>query len=324
MYVFGHFLRVLPPVLVSEVLADLSKQDASASSPEELVKRLARKFIGSGPPLHVGHSSLLRNDLMGDPVAMTGQSYPAGARVVPPHGRYGAGLYIDMTSTNEDVYRWGRGQFLPEEREIAASWRVAQVPFPAEELNASLEDREVAIPRIRNIEEMDTWVRASLSNRDLGSLWVDWLAAKAELSDAAKAAVFDRWLRRPVPLQTFTPYGHHCMKVDLSFIVASRFKLIPIRKTDLLDVQYLYYLPFCHGFVSDDKLHQRLAPLCLRPNQQFVLGQDLKADIHARITEPSSGKTEPGALAFGTRPAVREDSIVSRLWESHIGPSENE
>jgi hypothetical protein len=173
----GHFLFVLPPVLVAEVIADLKKDDPSAQSSEELVQRLARKFLGSGPPLHVGHALLLRNDLMGSPITMDGRSYPAGTIEVPDQG-LGAGAYVPVSPTNEAILRWGYGEFRDNEREVAQAWRSAKLPFPVSQLKTSLSDRGVAIPRLGHISEVTPWVRSLLDNPDLASLWLDWLCSK--------------------------------------------------------------------------------------------------------------------------------------------------
>lgn len=51
------------------------------------------------------------------------------------------------------------------------------------------------------------------------------------------------------------------------------------RPSNLMDMAYLYYLPFAEIFVSSDKLHRAVAQLFLRGTQEFVWGPDLKADL---------------------------------------------
>jgi len=50
------------------------------------------------------------------------------------------------------------------------------------------------------------------------------------------------------------------------------------------DIAYLYYLPFCMGFTSMDRLHARTVPLFMNPNRRLVWGADMKADLN-RIDE---------------------------------------
>jgi hypothetical protein len=51
----------------------------------------------------------------------------------------------------------------------------------------------------------------------------------------------------------------------------------PTDKADnKVDIAYLYYLPFCHIFVSSDNLHHRVVPEFLRKDQSFVPGPNLR------------------------------------------------
>lgn len=47
----------------------------------------------------------------------------------------------------------------------------------------------------------------------------------------------------------------------------------------LSDLQYLYYLPFCNVFVSNDRFHRKVVPEFLTSQQAFVWGFDLKEDV---------------------------------------------
>ena len=48
------------------------------------------------------------------------------------------------------------------------------------------------------------------------------------------------------------------------------------------DLQYLYYLPFCNVFVSNDRFHRKVVPEFLTPQQKFIWGVDLKEDIKSQ------------------------------------------
>ncbi len=45
------------------------------------------------------------------------------------------------------------------------------------------------------------------------------------------------------------------------------------------DLQYLYYLPFCNVFVSNDRFHRKVVPEFLTPQQKFIWGVDLKEEV---------------------------------------------
>ena len=94
--------------------------------------------------------------------------------------------------------------------------------------------------------------------------------------------------RRPA-LREFAPYFRHTFGVDLFFhlaIAADHISRVrPKGKADnKVDIAYVYYLPFCHVFVSNDKLHKRVVPLFLREDQSFIVGEDLKADLQSLDT----------------------------------------
>ncbi len=59
------------------------------------------------------------------------------------------------------------------------------------------------------------------------------------------------------------------------------YKLVrkPLEPQNSIDRQYLYYLPFCQVFSSNDVFHKTVAPLFLAADQSFVPGEDLKHDL---------------------------------------------
>ena len=82
---------------------------------------------------------------------------------------------------------------------------------------------------------------------------------------------------RSKPLSEWAPYTYHCLVVFLFGLIAWRDKLIRMKNSanHELDLQYLYYLPFCKVFSSDDDIHKKLAVLLLQPQQEFRSPLDL-------------------------------------------------
>jgi len=60
-----------------------------------------------------------------------------------------------------------------------------------------------------------------------------------------------------------------------------RYNLVkkPLEKNNLVDMQYLYYIPFCEVFTSHDIFHRTLAPIVMKFWQTFVPGDELKKDL---------------------------------------------
>jgi hypothetical protein len=123
-------------------------------------------------------------------------------------------------------------------------------------------------------------------------------------------------------LDDYAPYAAHVLRVEIFFQVALSASLISsARPSNRVDMGYLYYLPFCQVFVSSDRLHGKCAPLFLRPDQDFVWGEELKEDL-SRINDhylqlPVEERDE-GIMALAPIPPLGSDSLTVQLWNRHL------
>jgi hypothetical protein len=127
------------------------------------------------------------------------------------------------------------------------------------------------------------------------------------------------------PLQEYAPYAAFVLTIEVFFHIALAAGLIsPDRASNRTDIAYLFYLPFCMAFVSTDRLHRRTAPLFLRPDQEFVWGIDLKADLarldaHYKSTL-SEADRERGLIGLVGAPPTEGGHLVTELWKRHLRP----
>jgi len=133
--------------------------------------------------------------------------------------------------------------------------------------------------------------------------------------------VLDLWRASGCPpLAGYAPYAAHVLKVDTFFYLALAAGLISDKPSNRMDIAYLYYLPFCHIFVSYDKLHRDCAPFFLRPDQEFVWGGELKTDLKTLNRRyqglPDETKAK-GIFSFASRPPKDTGFLVSGLWDRH-------
>ena len=92
------------------------------------------------------------------------------------------------------------------------------------------------------------------------------------------------------------------------------------RASNRADIAYLFYLPFCHIFVSSDKLHRRCAPAILSGDQDFVWGLDLKValtNINQSMSTASEEEREQGLHKLAPRPPGESTNLVVSMWERH-------
>jgi len=126
------------------------------------------------------------------------------------------------------------------------------------------------------------------------------------------------------PLSDYAPYAAHVLEVEVFFQIALGANLISAeRASNRVDIAYLFYLPFCMVFISSDRLHQRCTPHFLRSDQEFVWGEDLKADLRRlndRYATLSAEVKEQGIISFAPSPPEDGDFIVSQLWDRHLHP----
>jgi hypothetical protein len=138
--------------------------------------------------------------------------------------------------------------------------------------------------------------------------------------DFAQREIVRRWkLSGGASLPDFAPYTAHVVRVEFFLQLAVQSSLISSeRASNRVDMAYLYYLPFCMAFTSDDGLHMRTVPLFLSEKQAFIPGDELKADL-AKLNEYYSAlpaeTLERGIFSFAPHPPLDDSFLTSRLWD---------
>lgn len=281
------FFPMLVPTLVYEVLADLTKPRIK-KAPAEHVRALARRFGGSGPAVNESYRDMMTTELVtGRLVPMTGQIIAQGMSVAPgSHGEL-AGI-VDITPFNEALLRWREGQFLPADLDLALRWRNSAKDLNLLRFYRELRARNIEIPRPRDEAHLADMVDALLARVTEHRAWVQFLLDELGTSPAYKSATLRRWDAMESPtLPAFSPYSYFCLRALLLVMFLWRHRMTKNEPNNLIDVQYLYYLPFCDVFSSGDKLHKKLAPLLLRSDQRFLWVDELRAQIRERMVQRS-------------------------------------
>lgn len=316
---FDHFfLTNICPIFYSETLADL-KNENKTRTPEQEVGGIARKFPDKNgfPCLH--HHWLSINNMLGHEVPMTGQ--------IPAHGKLVKVSDELCHVQNEipeadDFLRWANQIFSPAEREYAHKWRcdVSNIKFEeiaevfrlnginhktCKSLDEALKFAKIMVNSIhKSVEQMsDAIERIGVCPEDFDKILERWIGSGCK------------------PLTVFAPYVAHVITVEIFFNVASAAGLIPCDSHSWLDMCYLHYLPFCAVFVSLDKLHRRCARLFMRPDQQFVWGEDLKNDLidlnEHYLVLPEEIKMK-GMSFFAAIPPKDKQSLTAEIWDRHV------
>ena len=319
-----HYTVSIPPILVMDVFADLKQDVADRAGSQDRVTGLAEKLSLWESRLNVHYRALCMASLLGHEVAMTGMPVILGDRIVQPKdGR--EGIFPDETNERGAIRQLREQGFMEAELLLANHWReISQNLADPSWFRKSLAKQYIIIPKVTSIRGVPKSVDSILTNANLQTELLQWFTTLLALPAAEQDVVSKRWTQRRTPfLRDWAPYAFFCIKVMFTFYVASSYKILGSGLTDLIDMEYLFYLPFCMAFCSGGKLHAQLAPMLLNPQHDFVTADDLKADLRSLAAEwksLSKEEKEDRANDRGNCPLQNEKSITSRLWQKYMRP----
>lgn len=316
-----YFLQTLPPVLVLELVGDLKKAQTK-KSPKQAVAEIARKFGGSGEPITAPYREMLSESLLGNPVPMTGQiPIDSGDRIPLSEGGYA--LSIQPQPLNYLILRLAAGKATPYDDALAARWRESAQHLTLRRLDDFLRREHVIFAPASSLDELRCVVDGVLDEPGLQDIWVTWLLQQESRADLRRAIAL-RWSFAGGRLASFAPYAHHCLRCLLLLHAGSRSHLLPKwEPTHLVDVQYLYYAPFCSVFSSTDRVHTSLGPLVMREYQRFLPGPIFKQSVRA-ICDHFDGLPDSERQAvlreLGCRPPHLRGNPLVEAWDALFPP----
>ncbi len=319
----NFYMTNITPLFLAETLADLEKEVAAGRTQEQVVGSIAYRtpVLHSSP--NANHQDAVISNLRGQDVPMDGRYLRAGGRVVNVDGQ--TGVVFEQAPEMEAMQRWQDGKFLEVEREFAKGWRNSLRILDLEKDGLIFKKAWSGTTLAKNLESARSIADQIVKNPVRA---YEVLMVALELFNVPKALwpqVGERWHQSGKPtLPVFAPYAAYVLSVDFFFYLAISAGLISSkRSSNRIDIAYLYYLPFCMVFVSNDKLHRMTAPLFIRDNQAFVWGEDLKADLgrlDAHFSSLPQEVRDLGIMRFASRPPLEGDFLTTALWDRFLSP----
>lgn len=313
------FLPVVCPLFYVETLADLGKEAARPGriDPESIVSSLAAKTPEMHGAICAHHVDMVMSSLAGQPIPMTGQVPMPQGRLVEQDGEVHA--VFDVLPEHEAFERWQNGEFEEVERRFAKQWRDELANLDLKGL-ATVVDRFGVDPQqmksLAQVRVLAEHIIETMIPGDQLELALELLAVPEEHAREIRAIWASKGRH---PLERWAPYARHVLAVEIFFWLAVRYgKLSSERASHRADIAYLYYLPFCQVFVSNDKLHRECVPFFLRGDQLFVWGQDLKEDLKSQGVHLSAlpeDEKQRGLLALAPRP---QKGLILDLWKISV------
>lgn len=316
------FYTVMTPLFFVETLADLEKEDYKGRTPEQVVGNLAYKTPDRDVVANSHHRTILQGELTGVVTVdmKTGRPTRVDGRDVRLNGEHG--VVFDVSPEEEAFARWQNRDFLHIERNQARAWRDELSSISPVDQKAKFQGWFGA-HKPRGLEDVKAYADDYIDGENQKSV-LSFGLSLFDVNPEVQSEVLRRWDEAGQPtVREFAPYFRHVYGIELFFYLARSADLISGRQTNKVDMAYLYYLPFCMVFASNDKLHQEVVPLFLRPDQSFVWGPELKADFvaldHHYDALPATEK-EKGTDYFAPRPPADRSFLVTRLWDRHMRP----
>jgi len=325
-----HFSVVIPPILITEVLADLSKVKSRKLPPAIEVMLLSRKLPPMDSYINSHYRQICIGALLGKDLPMDGRPVVGGG--VPLKTKDGStGLFFEEPEEWRLIRNWQQGVFSAEDKAYAQRWRRM-----TDTLDLSLQRRLARkllqrAPNLKSVKEAAAYADRLLENPkpERQYRWLVGFMDQLRFPLKLRLQVLSRWQRiGSPPFKEFAPYAAYCNRANTIFGLSVVSDLVSTRPTNRVDLEYLYYLPFCMVFCSGDGFHETLCPPFLRNDpgwmgQSFVGREELKKDL-GHLASEWEGLNEEEKKArssdYGCYPPPREESVTHRLWKKHMRP----
>lgn len=313
------FYANITPLFFVETLADLEKKVAVGRTPEKVVGSLAEKTpIQSGRP-NAHHGTLCLANLLGHPVPMDNRIVLPGGRYVIADGR--RGVINEHPQEMEALNRWQQGEFLEVERLFAWAWRSALSELDLDNTRV----RMIGGAKIRDLADAKRAAEEIVRQNEERYFVLRLALDRLQIPNQFWGDIIRRWKAEDGPrLVDFAPYAAYVLTVEMFFSFATGAGLESTeRQSHKIDLAYLYYLPFCMVFTSNDKFHERTAPLFLTGEQIFIRGSDLKNDLgklDEHYSQLPEAVREQGIMRFVFYPPIEGEFLVSQLWDRLMVP----
>jgi hypothetical protein len=320
-----HFKFVGTPTLIGEIIADLKLPSDERTVPADVVKALSRKMLKVHGLQPANYRKLALANIRAYEIPMVGQ-VPVDSEAPNVHVTADRqGVLYDSTPEQELWARWAAGEFGADDELTATTWRngIEQIdldglaklwkPFTSKHFSSAKSQTELAAA-------VSAFLKNSLpaDQREILNMTLDLLKASRPERLWANALMDIGEMRS---LLEFAPYAASIIRLFLAFACGLARGFIGPRATNYIDLQYLYYSPFCMVFVSNDRFHREMWPATAGAHS-FLWGQEVKDDLRRLVAirekEKVSATEGAGAYELSSDPGLQ--SVVAEMWRTYMRP----
>ena len=317
-YLQSYYIVVYCPTLFYEILGDLTKyKDLEASKRE--VGIVSYKIYGGSSCFTTDVRTLLIGELMGHKVGMDGRPVLSGGHeVIDDEGK--KGVFFDESPEYEALRRWTAGEFSEAEKLHSENWRnsIKQIDLNIAKYNSKYMEK-----RINDFNELQEYTSVVLEEHDSQLDFLQFLLNQVSQDSKTRNQVCERWLKSGMPnIKEFAPYAYHYLSAYMRFYIGIAKDLIGTRSSNIIDLEYILYLPFCKVFTSTDKFLRDFSQNFLTTDQVFIWGDDLKDDLKSfcNYWDKKGDKARFSyQKQYGHYPPEISNSLTCEIWKNWAG-----
>lgn len=323
------FITNITPVLFLEVLANVKETPRhEGKTPEQVVAQLAGKLPTNSSNVNLHHEYLVNNELMGHSlVPMSYRPIESAPPLEVQAEDGGRGLYYDESTEEKALALWRGGQFSELDKFLADRWKQTQKNLNLNSLARDLQKQLKDVPNFADMHSVRVYTKEKLQllAETAPESLLKLLASRFLDDESAIAAVLGRWQHwskekgYPIHPAQFAPYSYYIYSIEFAYMLGLSKCLIDSgrRSKSHIDLQYLYYLPFCMSFVSNDNTHKKLVPVFKTERHTFTDGMELKNDLATILVRTKEMPIEERKKYPPNYPPLIGDSVVSRIYDFH-------
>lgn len=305
---------------MAEVLSNLAKTFKDGRNSPDMVASLASKTTAFGTLPNVSHVDLIERNLFGHHIEMSCRPIVGNAK--PMRNDEGkAGWLIDETPEEKALAKWRQGDCSEAERIRAEGWRTFASSLNPQLFIDAVDELSPPPDQVKRFELADFRdfvVESNISettplkalNRAIDTFNIDHHSA---------AIIKKMWDRKGRPsLLEFAPYACFVLSIIGTTLWGVSMKKMTARPTNFIDEQYLYYLPFCQIFVSNDKYHKQMAPLFMSDQQKFIWAEDIKKSLKQLIeyyNDHTDQLKQSGMMGFARYPPLELQTEIHDIYD---------
>ncbi len=307
----NYYFVVVTPILLNEILGDLTMPKTEDSKIKRIVKLLSKKIQQKDSCITTNHNTLIVNSLLGNKIIMNRKPVViSNNSAILNDGK--KGIVIEESTEEIALHRWREGNFTEEEKEMSSRWR--KKTTKPNKLKDIQDQFKKSIPHIKfDLGMLKEKMDETILTKHLQTNFLKSLISLLHIDPQTINKIFLRWEQNNIEtLKDFSPYAFFCLNLQVFFLQSLGLELVGSKSTNDIDLMYLFYLPFCNIFSSGDKVHKKLIPFFLGKDQSFISAEDLKSDLKQLALEEK--KNNGGRKHTPQNPK----SFTYKFWEQYV------